>query len=83
MSGGGHRNAAEAVRSTLSAQSDPWDVMLLDTQVLLDPLDVLRRFTGIQIQETYNQILRRGLDGIHPQLLRILQTTIVSITARS
>jgi hypothetical protein len=74
--GGGHRNAAEAVRSTLSAQSDPWDVTLLDTQVLLDPLDVLRRFTGIQIQETYNQILRRGWTRFTPQLLRILLTTI-------
>jgi hypothetical protein len=74
--GGGHRNAAEAVRSTLSAQSDPWDVTLLDTQVLLDPLDVLRRFTGIQIQETYNQILRRGWTRFTPQLLRVLQATI-------
>ena len=74
--GGGHRNAAEAVRSTLSAQSDPWDVTLLDTQVLLDPLDVLRRFTGIQIQETYNQILRRGWTRFALQLLRILQATI-------
>jgi len=74
--GGGHRNAAEAVRSTLSAQSDPWDVTLLDTQVLLNPLDVLRRFTGIQIQETYNQILRRGWTRFTPQLLRILLATI-------
>lgn len=74
--GGGHRNAAEAVRSTLSSQRDPWDVTLLDTQVLLDPLDVLRRFTGIQIQETYNQILRRGWTRFTPQLLRILLTTI-------
>lgn len=74
--GGGHRNAAEAVRSTLSAQSEPWDVTLLDTQVLLDPLDVLRRFTGIQIQETYNQILRRGWTRFTPQLLQILLATI-------
>jgi Glycosyltransferase family 28 C-terminal domain len=74
--GGGHRNAAEAVRSTLSAQEEPWEVTLLDTQVLLDPLDVLRRFTGIQIQETYNQILRRGWTRFTPQLLRILQATI-------
>jgi Glycosyltransferase family 28 C-terminal domain len=76
QAGGGHRNAAEAVRNTLSAQKDPWDVTLLDTQVLLDPLDVLRRFTGIQIQETYNQILRRGWTRFTPQLLRILLTTI-------
>jgi hypothetical protein len=74
--GGGHRNAAEAVRSTLMGQSDPWDVTLLDTQDLLDPLDVLRRLTGIRIQETYNQILRRGWTRFTPQLLRVLLATI-------
>ncbi|HTR24782.1 MAG TPA: glycosyltransferase [Terriglobales bacterium] len=74
--GGGHRNAAEAVRSTLMAQREPWDVTLLDTQELLDPLDVLRRITGIRIQETYNQILRRGWTRFTPQLLRVLQATI-------
>lgn len=74
--GGGHRNAAEAVKSTLTAQDDPWDVSLLDLQELLDPLDLLLRFTGIRIQDTYNQILRRGWTRFTPQLLKILQTTI-------
>lgn len=74
--GGGHRNAAEAVRSTLLAQSHPWEVELLDIQELLDPLDLIRRFTGIRIQDTYNQILRRGWTRFTPQLLRILQGTI-------
>jgi Glycosyltransferase family 28 C-terminal domain/Monogalactosyldiacylglycerol (MGDG) synthase len=74
--GGGHRNAAEAVRSTLMAQREPWDVTLLDTQELLDPLDVLRRLTGIRIQETYNQILRRGWTRFTPQMLRLLLATI-------
>jgi Glycosyltransferase family 28 C-terminal domain/Monogalactosyldiacylglycerol (MGDG) synthase len=74
--GGGHRNAAEALKSTLTGQSQPWDVSLLDIQELLDPLDLLRRFTGIRIQDTYNQILRRGWTRFTPQLLRILQATI-------
>ena len=74
--GGVHRNAAEAVRSTLSQQAHPWEVSLLDIQELLDPLDLLRRFTGIRIQDTYNQILRRGWTRFTPQLLRILQGTI-------
>lgn len=74
--GGGHRNAADAVRSTLIAQKHPWDVELLDIQELLDPLDLIRRSTGIRIQDTYNLILRRGWTRITPQLLRILQATI-------
>ena len=74
--GGGHRNAAEALKSTLTQQEHRWDVRLLDIQELLDSLDLLRRFTGIRIQDTYNQILRRGWTRFTPQLLRILQGTI-------
>lgn len=74
--GGGHRNAAEALKSTLSVQGNLWDVTLLDIQELLDSLDLIRRFTGIRIQDTYNEILRRGWTRFTPQLLRVLQTTI-------
>jgi 1,2-diacylglycerol 3-beta-galactosyltransferase len=79
--GGGHRSAAEAVRSNLTSKNQstpnqPWDVELLDIQELLDPLDLIRRFTGIRIQDVYNQILRHGWTRFTPQLLRILQGTI-------
>jgi hypothetical protein len=74
--GGGHRNAAEAVKSTLTSQQQPWDVELLDIQELLDPLDLIRRFTDIRIQDTYNLILRKGWTRFTPQLLKILQATI-------
>jgi UDP-N-acetylglucosamine:LPS N-acetylglucosamine transferase len=74
--GGGHQSAAEALKSTLSAQADPWEVSLLDIQELLDPLDLIRRATGLRIQDTYNLILRKGWTGVTPQLLLILQTTI-------
>jgi hypothetical protein len=76
FAGGGHRNAAEALKATLTAQTDPWDVSLLDIQELLDPLDLIRRATGIRIQETYNLILRKGWTRFSRQLLLILQTTI-------
>lgn len=74
--GGGHRNAAEALRSTLTTQGHPWDVTLLDFQELLDPLDLLRRLTGLRVQDTYNLILRRGWTRFTPQLLKLLQGTI-------
>ena len=74
--GGGHRNAAEALRSTLSVQAHRWDVELLDIQQLLDRLDLIRRATGIRIQDVYNQILRHGWTRFTPQLLKVLQTTI-------
>jgi hypothetical protein len=74
--GGGHRNAAEALRTTLAAQECRWAVTLLDIQELLDPLDLIRRATGLRIQDTYNLILRRGWTRFTPQLLKVLQATI-------
>jgi 1,2-diacylglycerol 3-beta-galactosyltransferase len=74
--GGGHKSAADALKSTLTTQANPWDVELLDIQELLDPLDVVRRATGIRIQDTYNLILRKGWTLIAPQLLVLLQGTI-------
>jgi len=74
--GGGHRSAADALQATLSSQEHPWDVNLLDIQELLDPIDLIRRATGLRIQDTYNLILRRGWTRFTPQLLVILQATI-------
>jgi 1,2-diacylglycerol 3-beta-galactosyltransferase len=74
--GGGHRSAAEALKATLSSQDHSWDVSLLDIQELLDPLDLIRRATGLRIQDTYNVILRKGWTRFTPQLLLILQGTI-------
>ena len=74
--GGGHRSAADALQATLSRQEHPWDISLLDIQELLDPIDLIRRATGLRIQDTYNLILRRGWTRFTPQLLIILQATI-------
>jgi len=74
--GGGHRSAADALKATLSTQENPWDVTLLDIQELLDPLDVVRRTTGLRIQDTYNLILRKGWTRFSPQMLVALQGTI-------
>ena len=63
-------------KDTLAGQEHPWDVSLLDLQELLDPLDLLRRATGLRIQDTYNLILRRGWTRLTPQLLLLLLGTI-------
>lgn len=74
--GGGHQSTADALKDTLSRQENPWDVSLLDIQELLDPLDLIRRATGLRIQDTYNLILRKGWTRFTPQLLVVLQGTI-------
>jgi Glycosyltransferase family 28 C-terminal domain/Monogalactosyldiacylglycerol (MGDG) synthase len=71
--GGGHRNAADALKATLETQKHPWDVNLLNIQELLDSLDVVRTATGVRLQDVYNLILRKGWTRLTPQLLVLLQ----------
>jgi 1,2-diacylglycerol 3-beta-galactosyltransferase len=74
--GGGHRNAAVSLEAILEQQHRPWQVELVQFQELTDHLDVLRRVTGIRIQEQYNTILRNGWTLGATALLRVLQTVI-------
>ena len=74
--GGGHRNAAVALQTIINQQNRPWQVELTQFQELTDQLDVLRKLTGIRIQEQYNILLRNGWTLGATQLLRVLQTTV-------
>lgn len=74
--GGGHRNAAVALKAVCEQQQRPWDIQLVQFQELTDHLDVLRRLTGIRIQEQYNTLLRNGWTWGSEYLLRVLQLTI-------
>src|ERR1700732_3116174 len=74
--GGGHRNATTALQVQIERQGLPLDVSLVNLQEVLDPLDILRRLTGIRIQELYNKMLRHGWTLGSPQLMRFLQFVI-------
>jgi Glycosyltransferase family 28 C-terminal domain len=74
--GGGHRNAAVALKAVMEQQHRPWQVELVQFQELTDKLDVLRRLTGIRIQEQYNTLLQNGWTVGSVYLLRVLQATI-------
>jgi 1,2-diacylglycerol 3-beta-galactosyltransferase len=74
--GGGHRNAAVALQAMAKAQNRDWDVELVQFQEVTDRLDVLRKVTGIRIQEQYNTLLRNGWTLGSKELLRVLQWTI-------
>jgi hypothetical protein len=80
--GGGHRSAADALKDTLTTQAHPWDVNLLNLQELLAPLDIARRTTGLNIEGTYNLILRKGWTRFTPQLLVLLQGAIRAAHSR-
>ena len=74
--GGGHRAAATALEMSIRSQGLSWDVRLTNLQELLDELDILKKSTGIRIQDCYNNMLRTGWTLGSTQLMRILQLTI-------
>jgi Glycosyltransferase family 28 C-terminal domain len=74
--GGGHRNAAVALQTIATRQQRPWQIELIQFQELTDRFDVLRRVTGIRIQEQYNVLLQNGWTLGSEYLLRMLQATI-------
>ena len=74
--GGGHRSASEALKAVLESQPRSWQVELLNLQQLLDRIDVLKKVTGLRIQDGYNLILRKGWTRLTPQLLPVLQSVI-------
>ena len=74
--GGGHRAAATALEMSIRAQGLPWDVRLTNLQELLDELDILKKFTGVRIQDCYNNMLRTGWTLGSTQLMRVLQVVI-------
>ena len=74
--GGGHRAAATALESVAKVQQRPWEVRLTNLQELLDELDILRKFTGLRIQDFYNSMLRSGWTLGSEQLMRVLQLEI-------
>src|SRR5580698_10781914 len=74
--GGGHRNAAIALQTISAQQGRDWEVELVQFQDLTDRLDVLRKLTGIRIQQQYNIMLQNGWTLGSAYLLRLLQLTI-------
>jgi 1,2-diacylglycerol 3-beta-galactosyltransferase len=75
-SGGGHRAAATALSEVIRQQQRPWDLRLLNIQDLLDPIDFIRKSTGIQFQEVYNIMLRRSWTLGTAQLIPLMHMLI-------
>lgn len=74
--GGGHRAAATALSISVAAQHPSWEVHLTNLQELLDELDILKKYAGIRIQDTYNSMLRNGWTLGSTQLMKVLQFAI-------
>jgi hypothetical protein len=58
--GGGHRAAANALKSVIEQQGRPWEISLVNLQELLYSLDIFRKITGISLENIYNRMLAQG-----------------------
>ncbi len=87
--GGGHRASATALISAARQQRRHWEINLINLRELLEPADVIRRLTGLRIEDFYNSQLKYGLTiGTGPLLritqllIRQLEPTIIKLLAR-
>jgi UDP-N-acetylglucosamine:LPS N-acetylglucosamine transferase len=74
--GGGHRASATALSQVIQLQELPWSVRMLNLQEVLDPIDIIRKFVGVRIQDVYNIILRKGWTLGSQHLLKVLLAAI-------
>lgn len=74
--GGGHRNAVVALEQGIKQSNLPWEVHLVNLQEILDPIDFIRRYTGLRMQDVYNRMLQNGWTLGSSQLLRVLQAIV-------
>ena len=74
--GGGHRASATALTSVVEQQYRSWRVKLVNLRDLLESADVIRRLTGVRVEDFYNSQLKSGLTIGTGPLLRIMQMLI-------
>lgn len=74
--GGGHRASAEALISVAAEQHRSWEIRLINLRDLLEAADMIRRLTGVRIENFYNSQLKHGLTIGTGPLLRITQMLI-------
>jgi hypothetical protein len=76
--GGGHRSAATALQMAIEAQSLPWEIHLFNLQEALDKIDLIKRVSGVRIQDVYNSMLKSGKTLGSKYLMRSLQAAIAA-----
>jgi 1,2-diacylglycerol 3-beta-galactosyltransferase len=74
--GGGHRAAARALVAAAEETGTPFRFRVESFQQTLLPLDVLKRATGVSLEDAYNLILRRHANALMVPLLRLMHAGI-------
>jgi Glycosyltransferase family 28 C-terminal domain len=74
--GGGHRAAARALAAAAEETGTDWRFRVESFQKILLALDVLKRATGLSLEDAYNLILRRQWSALMVPLLRTMHGVI-------
>ena len=74
--GGGHRAAARALAAAAEETKAPFRLRVESFQQTLIELDILKRATGVSIEDGYNWILRRRWNVTMVPLLRLVHGAI-------
>jgi 1,2-diacylglycerol 3-beta-galactosyltransferase len=76
--GGGHRAAARALVAAAEEVGAPFRFRVESFQQTLLPLDLLKRATGVSLEDAYNLILRRRWSALMVPLLRTMHAAILA-----
>ena len=74
--GGGHRSATRALVAATEEIGTDWAFQVESFQQVLLPLDLLKRLTGVSLEDAYNLILRRHWNVLMVPLLRVMHAVI-------
>lgn len=67
--GGGHRASAIALKAVVERQRRPWTIRMVNLRDVLEPIDFIRRLTGVRVENLYNGMLKHNLTiGVGPML---------------
>jgi len=74
--GGGHRASAMALQRVLAEVRPGWQVEPINLRDLLEPLDFIRRLTGVRVENFYNGLLKKNLTAGIGSMVRILHLMV-------
>jgi hypothetical protein len=80
--GGGHRASATALRAVLTELKPEWRVEMINLRDLLEPLDFIRRLTGVRVENFYNGLLQKNLTAGLGSMLKILHAVVRQLHSR-
>ncbi|HXD90805.1 MAG TPA: hypothetical protein VNU00_07070, partial [Candidatus Binataceae bacterium] len=80
--GGGHRASAAALRTVLAEVKPEWQVEMINLRDRLEPIDFVRRLTGVRVENFYNGLLKKNLTAGIGSMLKILHLVVRQLHPR-